>query len=192
MVPLSVWITRPDSHEILMGGDRHLKVWFNRPAYIHHPQTYETGRGEYKFVDQGWRADSDDYGKDVKPLLKQDPELRKLIWQEVYLSVGPRGMSIPEIEAWEVIVTKPDPEFPTTNWHNLTDDREWEGKCNTCHKRFLLEVDLRSNTVKRIIPSVVYRQEPGQPPSKWIETDECPYELAFEYYHKPNGLEIPF
>jgi hypothetical protein len=121
--------------------------------------------------------------------------LLEAVWEEIHWSVLPKGMAYEGSYDWCDAVVKDDPEFPVTNYHSLVDDREWEGKCNVCHKRFLLKVDLRSNTVERIKPLVENRRLSDDEPMQhgWIRTDECDPFFAVEYWHdKLSPDDIPF
>ena len=194
---LKVWITRPTAHEILMGGERELQMWLTRPHYSHcsFDACLSDPSGAPRYHDTGWRSEGADNGVRVKPLLKQHDALRKAVWDEVFLSVCPVGMSYAEGVAWHN--TQRGEEsfdgYPITLWHNLTDDRAWEGKCNTAAKRFLLEVDLFNATVKRVRPLVMLRRAPDAPVPALVATDAITPELAAEYWHPaPDAELVPF
>ena len=186
MTPLKVYITRPYAYEIYMGGKRDLRVWLEKPYYSHQSRSYELGSKTY-YVDDGWRA-AFAAGQRFKMLIEQDEKLLEVVWPHVFLSICPKGMTYEEGKIW---ADTPDPteEDPTdTKYRLLFSDKEWEGKCNTCHKRFLLELDLRTYEVQRINPGVGLRHSHG-----WVYTDEIDPKLAVEYYHDPDELDdIPF
>lgn len=198
MSQLLVWITRPHSHEILMGGDRNLTLWTARPYYSHAAKLHDfkTRDGGDRYVDLGWEGKRQGRGIRAKPLLKQNAALRSAVWQEVFLSVCPKGMTLDEGQAWSE--TQRGNEWfdgsAITLWHNLKDDDAWEAKCNISHKRFLLEVDLLSLTVKRVAPLVLLRRSStdDQIPDS-LHTDAIDPALAVEYWH--SGVDpdrIPF
>ena len=188
-----IYITRPNAHEIYMGGIRSLMMWVQEPSYSHSSLANELG-SETRYVDQGWSAPHSS-GVLARYLLKQDEDLLSAVWKEVFTSLCPSGMSYDAGVKWANVVVKPDVEFEITNYHQLSDDREWEAKCNVCNKRFLLEVNLRTCEVKRIPPLVHFRQRTENDPiqREWIRTDQATFLDATEYWHEKPGLDdIPF
>lgn len=194
---LTVWVTRPGAHEILIGGHRELLMWLQRPCYSHaaFDADLPTQDGKRRYHDFGWRAQRCD-GQRMKPLFKQHARLGEAVWREVFLSLCPRGMPYAEGLIWQA-TPRGEEQFdgaPITLWHSLTDDRAWEAKCNTSHKRMLLEVDLLTCGVRRVSPSVLLRRgsELETPPG-WVETDDISDELALEYWHAgPDPDLMPF
>lgn len=185
MTPLLVYITRPDAYEIYMGGKRDLRVWLEKPYYSHQSRT--SGLRDDQFVDDGWRA-AFATGQKAKLLFEQDKQLLDVVWPHIFLSICPKGMTYEEGKVWADAPSPTDEDPEDTNYRLLFSDREWEGKCNTSHKRFLLELDLRTYEVKRIKPGVSLRFEHG-----WTYTDEIDAKLAVEYYHGPGDTDdIPF
>lgn len=193
MTPLIVYMTRPEAYEVFMGGKRDIRMWVQEPAYSHASRSYEVV-GKQRYVDRGWHAPHTS-GVLARDLLKQDKELLEAVWKEIFWSILPQGMTYEDGYEWADTITKPDPEFPVTNYHLLTDDKEWEGKCNVCHKRFLLKVDLRSNQVERVIPHVELRRRSTDEPliHGWVTTDQASFIDATEYWHAELGPDdIPF
>jgi hypothetical protein len=127
-------------------------------------------------------------------LFEQDEELLRAVWGEVFLSILPKGMNMTEGMEWEKTPIISSWGQPDTAYHYIFEDKQWEGKCNTCHKRFLLEVGLRSNTVKRIKPNVEHRRlSMDEPHRSWERTDECDPFFASEHWHAELGPDdIPF
>lgn len=198
MSHLLVWITRPGSYEVLMHGDRHLSLWTERPRYSHSALLHDLrGRdGAPKYKDQGWLAHRQHFGAPAKPLLKQSQTLRDAVWDQVFLSLCPKGLDLDRGRQWSE-TPRGDEVFDghaITLWHELIDDRGWEGKCNTAHKRFLLEVDLLTQTVRRIAPLVVLRRgSTDEPPPDVLETDAIDPALAVEVWHTGEDPDrIPF
>lgn len=190
-----MYITRPESGEILMGGSRHLEGWFTEPHYSHHSVLRDLRPDVEEYIDAGWKAHLV-YRQRVDRFLKQDMELFNKIWDEVFLSVLPKGMTLEEGLQWEKTPKSDGEEFDgyaITNWHLLLDDRQWEGKCNTCYKRFLLRVDLRAGTVERIDPLVFPRATPECMSPAGLRTSECSFEHAIEFIHETDTEDgIPF
>lgn len=186
MTPLLVYITRPYAYEIYMGGKRDLSVWLEKPYYSHQSRSYELGTDTY-YVDIGWRSAFATRQR-AKLLFEQDERLLEVIWPEVFLSICPKGMSYEEGKVW---ADTPDPskdDPDDTLYRALYEDKEWEGKCNTSHKRFLLEVDLRSYAVRRITPGVSLRNSHA-----WAYTDEIDPKLAVQHFHNLDEIDdIPF
>ena len=192
--PLYVYITRPYAYEIYMGGKRDLRFWVQPPSYSHESWEYESVRNQTRYIDRGWNA-AHCSAQLFRELASQDNELLHNVWDEIWLSILPKGMNREQGLLWEqepMITNYGDQD---TKYHLLFEDREWEGKCNTCFKRFLLKVDLRSNTVERIIPNVALRRTKEEPDiiRGWHQTDQIDPYYASEHYHPEPGLDsIPF
>jgi hypothetical protein len=185
MNTLTVWITRPNAYEILMGGERDLRLWLVKPHYSHRswdahlPDVNDMDR----YRDEGWSSESPSVR--VKPLLRQHQVLRDAVWREVFVSVCPKGMDYEQGDAWHR-AQRGDEVFdgkPVTMWHELSDDKLWEAKCNTPMKRFLLEVDLLTLAVRRVAPMVIPRSTYNATGVEWAQTDEISPELATEVWH---------
>lgn len=187
MIPLTVWLTRPHAYEIYMGGDRHLELWLEKPCYMHTPN-YTDGKwpdGSPRHVDAGWTSPNGSVT--AKSLLKQDNELYVKVWQQVLFSCAPRGHSFEESLIF-CDSTEPVDGSVAPHWRTLYKDKEWEAQCNMSHKRFLLQIDLRSNEVERILPAWMGREK-----EEWVTSDEIDPKRAVEYYHpQEEGSGVPF
>lgn len=195
MTPLYVYITRPEAYEIYMGGKRHLELWLLPPAYDHRSVEYNGLFGVTKYIDCGWQTVTS--GVQARHLLTQDKDLTVAIMREVILSLYPKGMNAQQGEAWAAAIdpdAEQDKDFPDDpNWRRLKNDKEWEAKCNTCFKRFLLKVDLRNNTVQRIIPQVMYTMEQSREGRDLGNTDHIEAVDIYPRLRDSPGLdEIPF
>lgn len=172
-----------------MGGKRSVKVWLEPPQY-HHSACREDYRGKYS--EQGWSYDNH-YGRSAKPLFKQDPNLLTLVWDKIIWSLLPKGKSLEEGLIW---FDQPDSTPPRkdelfndviTNYNFLFEDKNWEAKCNLCHKRFILKVDVRSLTSEFIAPLVEYSDS-----HTWVRTMEITPYLATRYWVPKGSSDIPF
>jgi len=157
-----VYITRPTASSVYMGGKRHLLLWVERPWYDHRPRF----DGEL-WVDTGWQGPFSQ-GAYARDLLKQDEALLDAVMTQVVLSLRPKGTTPEEGLKWAESLD---------NWRSLMDEPDWEGRCHLCHKRFLLQVNLRTNQVGLVTPHV-------------IDGDlEPTYEQATRRHHAPlDGL----
>ena len=194
MIPLYFYITRPTAYEIYMGGKRNLELWADKPLYSHEAQEHEY-LGKMHYVDKGWFSN---HSRDVNPhdIFTQDEELLNVIWYEVFTSVLPRGMTYEEGMKWRQEKTSLPPSHRPfdNNYQLLVDDPEWEAKCNTCHKRLLLKVDVRSNEVTRVIPDILLRNVEGELyiDHRWTLSDQCERRFAVEYYQDHPYLDDIF
>lgn len=194
MTPLFVYITRPDAYEVYMGGKRHLELWLLPPAYDHRSVEYN-GMDGVMYTDRGWCTV--DTSQQARHLLAHDKDLTVAIMREVILSLYPKGIDSLQGEAWaaaaDLEAERQDGHPAENNWRRLRSDREWEAKCNTCFKRFLLKVDLRSNTVQRIIPQVIYTMEQRNAGRDLGRTDHIETIDIFPRLRDFAGLDhIPF
>ena len=128
---MKVWITRPSSREVFMGGVRDLKLWIEQPAY-HHTKTedYNTLTETVKYVEHGWRALHQDHGISAKYWLKQSPALQSIIWSLTIHSISPK---LEDEHKWAADFDR---------YQRDTFEGDWEGKCKIPAKRFLVEIDL--------------------------------------------------
>ena len=192
--PLFIYITRPYAYEIYMGGKRDLCLWWERPSYSHRSTEYDAFR-KVEYVDAGWHSNRCMYGSLCSKFLSQDTALLEAVWKEVFISILPKGMTYEEGLIWQ-----DEPQLngygqPDNKYHILFDDKEWEAKCNTCFKRFLLKVDLKTYSVERIKPFVDERDTENNTTYKkgWVETDEILPFFATERFHIDRGQDfIPF
>ena len=193
-IPLYIYITRPYAYEIYMGGKRDLQLWWEKPSYSHMSVEYDGVGGRVHYIDRGWAAPHS-VGSRASKFISSDEQLLGAVWDEIFLSVLPKGMTYEEGLIWQ-----DEPQIngygqPDNKYHLLFDDKEWEAKCNTCFKRFLLKVDIRSNTVERIKPLVDERDTLNNTGYQrgWKETDEILPFFATERYHVDTGADfIPF
>ena len=170
-----VYITRPDAYEVYMGGKRRLELWLQEPYYDHRPH-----HDGMQWVDRGWTAPHCD-GQPARLLLAQDERLLNTVMEFVITSVYPKGMDLDKGTYWAEHGNNGQPA-----WRSLFEDREWEAKCNTCYKRFLLKVDLRHNTVEKVTPYVVLD-------GAYFTTADITPELASQIFHDPDSKDIiPF
>ena len=187
-----IYITRPPAYGIYMGGYRDLRAWLQQPAYSHQSREHDLF-GSMKYVDCGWDGPHTT-GQPARFLLDQDRELLDAVWKEVFTSILPKGMTYEQGGAWQFQPMASENGDFDTAYQQLFSDKKWEGKCNTCNKRFLLKVDLRSNKVERIVPQVFSRRLTTDEQCNGYQfTDECDPFFATEYYHTQTGPDfIPF
>lgn len=171
-----VYITRPEASEVYMGGKRHLDAWLQEPYYDHRPRF----DGSF-YTDAGWSA-THCQGQPARLLLTQDPALLEAVMDRVICSVYPSGMDPAQGEAWSNQLTADGDPM----WRTLFTDRDWEARCNRCHKRFLLKVDLRTNQVELVTPFVIIGRFS-------YTTTDITSELALQRYHDARSEDvIPF
>lgn len=177
MKPLIVYITRPDAYEVYMGGKRRLDFWLQEPYYDHRPASDDMGG----YIDTGWSAPHCS-PQPARLLLSQDDQLLETVMELVVMSLYPKGMDLDKGTYWSEKLN----EEGDLGWRALFTDKDWEGKCNTCYKRFLLKVDLRTNKVERVTPYVVLTDA-------HFTTEDISFELATQRYHSPDSKDIiPF
>lgn len=198
-----VYVTRPDNHELVMGGWRSVRVWIEKPSYYHTPAGgYSPPRHNEKatFQDAGWCVEHEPRSLKFKPLAKQDPVLEQNAWSLIAWSACPRAVTFERWEEWADLSDKPGEEFAYTNWQNLMYHRSQDSDLasNVHYKRFLMGVNLRTNECRMIVPKVhIYHV--GQPlhqvtSHETIETQDITLELATRTYYECPELEndIPF
>lgn len=145
---MKIWITRPISSLVHTGGMRFAQLWIERPRYDHRPYTFQfdirDSKGNYVesvYRELGWTTQSGSLR--AKPLIKQDPLLYRKIWNMIYSSCVPRTYDNPS-----------SVELPRDEYKKLLES-DYELKCWTHYKRFLLEVDLISRNVQVVHPDIV-------------------------------------
>lgn len=200
-----VYVTRPDNHELVMGGWRSVRVWVEKPDFYHTPDAgkYDPLRSENpaaRFRDIGWAVEHEPRSLRFKPLTKQDPVLEQNAWALTAWSACPRGVTFEDWEDWADQTDAPGEEFAYSNWQNLMwhRTRDSDLASNVHHKRFLMEVNLRTNECKLVVPKVhIYHV--GQPlhnvtSHETIETQDISIELATRTLYKCPELadDIPF
>jgi hypothetical protein len=142
---------------------------------------------EMYYTDIGWIA-VHSTGQKAKLLLKQDKKLREIVWHEVFLSLCPQGMTYEQGVEWADTAVKTDNSDDDVLYDLALKDKEWEANCNTCHKRFLLQLNLRTYEAQRIVPEVALRHNHGL-----FHTDQIDARLAIEQYHSIEDIDdIPF
>lgn len=144
---MKVWVTRPCSSEVYMGGYRSVMVWLEKPSYDGRPwhmdgEWYDVKAGKYLeslHYEHGWVSDRAGCTY-AKPFFKQCPVLFDKVWDQVARSCHPKDA--PEDFKWELL----------GNYSTLLDDSWWEAKCKVNRKLFLLEVDLITKDVQLVMP----------------------------------------
>lgn len=183
-----VWMTRPDAYEVYMGGDRSMDLWITRPAYSH-VDVEDDFMGRKMFRDTGWCA-AHSTAQRGRYLLKQDSALHFNVMHEVVSSLVPFDLPH-DVDPYVWADTRLSGE--DTNWRLLYLDRDWEQKCRVCYKRFLLEVNLRTNEVNRIDPQVFLRVEDAEDQRTSIITSSITPALASYKKRDIAGSDfIPF
>lgn len=141
---MKVWITRPEDSVCYLRGLSNILVWVDKPFFDHRPNLdygaivhAKTGRliavvGR----EQGWYASTSPVR--AKGFLRQNEAVCSTVWNEVVKSMRPRNG---DIDIWGVGATK---ALELVTDHNL------DNGATTHWKRFLLEIDLETNTVSRI------------------------------------------
>jgi hypothetical protein len=143
---MKVWITRPASDAVFMGGLRDVLLWIDEPHFSHccrvleaelfDPGTNTCVMGVYR--EDGWGSIAGSLK--AKEFLSQNETVQQMVWKEICDSMI----------SWEC----PDPMEYNTDSPLLRPN--YEKSCSTNWKRFLLEVDLKNETVERISPMVCY------------------------------------
>lgn len=152
---MKVWITRPQSDELHLGGFRMCKLFLTKPLYDHrllHDDGFDC------MYERGW-CDAKGSGlRGIRDWLKQDEELLQMVWNKI-------------VESVELV---PPTSLETFEERRLMllDDM-WETKCHINHKRMIIELDIVKRTVEFVIPSVMYHGTEDV-----VETLEVPENLA--------------
>lgn len=144
---MKVWITRPKCDEIFMGGLRKVVVWVDKPYFdqrpfteeyeLYDPVTEAYGPGVWR--EGGWTASVN--GERAKPFLKQNEAVLNQVWQKIRESLVSDELSlevVTDFESGEILL-----------------DTRYEAKCAIHWKRFLLEIDLVTETVSHAEVRVV-------------------------------------
>lgn len=187
-----VYITKPIVHECIMGGFRSLALWTKMPHYHHYPTRINSMiKGEYQYVDRGWGDGNKNYPSPAKPILKQDEDLAEKVWNQITWSCCPKGISFEDHVQWcNALVEDHKQSFmtPNTNFENMlfhhSEGKNADIKSNINYKRFLLEVNLRTNEVKILTPRVHWYNDHDKnlfsSCNKTEETLEIPEKYATE------------
>lgn len=160
------YVTRPENHEVIMGGWRSFTFWTDEPHFYHWPVKGWMPTREQDpravYYDRGWAYKGDrKSGCRVKPLFKQNPVLEQNAWELAIWSCIPKSAGVELGKACEWADTllpgeDPNDEFRRTNvdsllWHY---NKDTERLSAVHHKRFLMEVNLISGEVKLLVPTV--------------------------------------
>jgi len=163
------YITKPDVHECVMGGFRHVNLWTSQPSYHHYPIAYNGLHDRKEFQDKGWCVNFEPDFASAKPILKQDEDLAEKVWSLMRWSCCPTGVSFESHIEW--CDTKTENDYD--NWSELlyhrTYGREADANANINFKRFLLEINVRTNEVKVITPAVHWYY--GEKAIQWGNTE---------------------
>ncbi|MDT8925474.1 hypothetical protein RBE51_22070 [Pseudomonas taiwanensis] len=187
---MKVWITRPYCVELCMGGLRSVDVWVEKPFFDQRPLTYDfdlycsdtnTHFAEV-YQEQGWYTPSGSCR--AKRFLKQDESILQQVWALIQDSLAPLDSAYQNAQP------------PTYGEYDHLLDPTYEMKCRIHWKRFLLELDLRKETV-RVVQAEVLLVD-GQPRGNYPITPETGTTSLFLdediakpfWYEKYDGYEI--
>lgn len=148
---MKVWITRPESDEVYMGGLRSVELWAEKPRYDHRfisplYDYYEPNKETRAFSvwkENGWYAQTGSVR--AKKFLKQDQEVLKKVWSLIYASILPAN--------------HPTEKLTDAEYEQMYHNEKYEGVCCLSNKRFLLEINLATNNVYHVEPRLVYDGE---------------------------------
>lgn len=145
---MKVWVTRPECVEVYMGGLRSVDVWVEKPFFDQRPIKHDFDlycrKSKQYFAEvyreNGWYTQTGRVR--AKRFLKQDPAIKEKVWALIQESL--------------VYADCADPQRRLNNeeYDELL-NLAHEMKCRIHWKRFLLELDLRAETVKVIEPEVL-------------------------------------
>lgn len=148
---MRVWITRPKSSEVYLGGLRSVLLWIEEPRYDHRMlndggcliDRDTSDILHYIYKEKGWWSQTGSLK--AKIFLKQDKEVLKKVWNKIYESLIPN-----DIDDTSLTYSLNEKEYDELH-HNPN----YEMICTLNWKRFLLEIDLSENTVKLVQPLVI-------------------------------------
>lgn len=161
---MKVWITRPYCVEVCMGGLRSVDVWVEKPFFDQRPMTHDFDlycldtkkHFAEVYQEQGWYTPS---GRcRAKRFLKQDEAILRQVWALIQHSLAPVD------NAYQ------DAHPPSPDEYDHLMDPAYEMKCRIHWKRFLLELDLRNETVKVVEAEVLLND--GEPRGNYPITQE--------------------
>lgn len=193
-----VYITRPNNHEVAMGGWRDVKLWTDKPDYQHWPVRGRKSRPDSDekaiYTDVGWTCRSNLYCR-AKPLVDQNASLEENAWKLIFWSCIPKEANIKVEDALEWGNTLLDgedinDEFHRTNRCTLLHHigGKTEHKSNVHSKRFLMEVNIVTTECKIITPSVHFFD--GNKTVITQEIDEY-YSNRYKYACPEMDTDIP-
>ena len=149
-----IYITKPSVHECVMGGFRSISLWTDIPHYHHWPiQINDTN----EYIDRGWTQNDQKYYLPAKKILEQDEILAEKVWNYIVWSCCPKGISIEEHLKWCNTIDDNLSNYESLVRYNKNGQNA-DINANINYKRFILEVNLRSNEVNILIPRVHWYQ----------------------------------
>jgi hypothetical protein len=175
---MKVWITRPTCDEVFTGGLRRVLLWVDKPRFDQRPSSVEFelyDPDQKKYLSSIWRQEgwtSEAGSVQAKPFLKQNREILEQVWALICDSVRSDQVAnsdVTDFEAAEVFM-----------------DARHEAKCDINWKRFLAEVDLKSETVTLTDVEVV------MPDSKGVVNLPLTPELAIATHFFDEDISRPF
>jgi hypothetical protein len=157
-----VYLTKPDNHELVIGGWRSVRVWTDKPSFYHIPTRgyapIDSSSNEI-FVDIGWAHHGD--RKDscaFKPLAKQNAILEENAWKLLTWSCTPKAekLHVDQAHDWTAQESKQHPG--NTNWQALMYHigGETDQFSLVHHKRLLIEANLVTGECRLTVPRVFY------------------------------------
>ena len=155
-----IYITKPLVHECIMGGFRSVSLWTKPPHYDHYPliTRLSSDKEEKLFVDRGWGIKGSRSCAHAKPFLEQDEELATKVWEQIVWSCCPKGVSFENHIDWCNQIALGENRYQEDNFSNMlyynAEGIKADIKSNINYKRFVLEVNVRTNEVKIITPTV--------------------------------------
>lgn len=147
---MKVWITRQASDTVFMGGLREVLLWIDEPSFDHRcpvleAELFDPVTNTYVaeiYREEGWQSIAGCLR--AKDFLKQNEEINRRVWEEILNSLisweCPDPMTLKTVEDLDSPLLRAD----------------YELSCEIPWKRFLLEIDLKSETVSLIKPLVCY------------------------------------
>lgn len=150
---MKVWITRPKCDEIFMGGIRNVMLWVDKPRFdqrpfteeyeLYDPETEKYGPSVWR--EGGWTSTAGEVR--AKPFLKQNQDVLDEVWTMIRNSLASEHLSGDEVTNFEAADTFLDCRY--------------EAKCAIHWKRFLLEIDLKEETVTQADVFVLMPDDAG-------------------------------
>lgn len=194
-----IYVTRPDNHELVMGGTRSLKMWAECPDFHHHPELAQPLDPDdpKRWIDRGWAVGRCTSNQPFKPLFKQDEALAENAWNLIAWSACPKPITLEGWKEWAGYEEPGQDEgFEYDNWSNLMWHRNSSSDLasNIHHKRFLLQVNLRTNECEIIVPRVFIYNCTSTTQASTITpilTQDIDPELAVRRYYACPGHDLP-
>lgn len=195
------YVTRPDNHEVIMGGWRSFIFWTDEPHFYHWPvrgwQPMQHEDQSAVFFDRGWAFKGDrKSGCRVKPLFKQNETLNTNAWRLSLWACIPKSANVELNDTFTWADTLLPGEDPNSEFHKTNSDNlmwhyggDTDFASNVHFKRFLMKVNLITGDCALIIPTVHFYD--GR---KTVQTQD----IEFEYAKRTNypcpemDNDIPF